>query len=309
MADLFAITPTATFTLIGTVLMGLAAGWAALMVMRVVYADRGDLKRGNERERVRRERLRNGSQAYRWFEPLVDELAARADRTQRVTVENLNRALPLVSPLPWTGAEFLAAKWVEGGAAFFAGTFLGHVLFGEILAPIIGFLMAILTPKIVVSSTIKRAERYRVTVRNRLPYLIDLISLMVLSGASLRACLETAMTENAGHPLGDELARVWVLIDNGRAQPEALQTMADRLNEPDVTEVVTVLIAADLKGGKDMPALLQRMAEVLRVRRVQYLERDSERAKVLITWPGMVVMIACLLIVAAVFVIPATAAK
>lgn len=305
---LLALTPTAAFTLFGTVLMGVAVGWGAFAVLRVVYADRDDGRRG-ELERTRRVKLREGSQAYKWFEPLVDELAAKAARSQATTVANLDRALPLVSPLPWTGAEFLATKWVEGGAAFFAGTFLGHVLFGEIAAPFVGLMLAFVTPRLVVSGVIKKAERYRVAVRNRLPYFIDLISLMVLSGASLRSCLQTAMEENKNHPLGDELARVWVLIDNGRPMPEALQTLSDRLNEPDTTEVATVLIAAQEKGGKELPALLARMAEVLRVRRVQYMEKESERAKVLITWPGLIVMVACLVIVASVFILPAAGAK
>ena len=306
MTELWAIGASATFALLGTAAMGLAVAWFAASLLRIATADRGDENRADPLEQHRRDILR-GSKTYRLFEPLVDELAVFANRRFPVTVEKLNRGLPLVNPLPWTGEEFVAVKMVEGMGAFFAGVFLGHVLFGEVIAPFVGVFAAIFTPRIVVNGLLKKADRYRATVRNRLPFAVDLVSLMVLSGATLRACLKTATAENRGHPLGDELARVWVGMDNGLSQADALRAMADRVNEPDLTEVATVLIAADEKGGKELPAMLDRMAAVLRTRRVQYMERDSERAKVMITWPGMVIMIACLLIVAAVFVLPATA--
>lgn len=306
MTELWAIGASAAFTLLGTAAMGLAVAWFAASLLRIATADRGDEHRADPLELRRREILR-GSKTYLWFEPLVDELAVFAARRFPVTVEKLNRGLPLVNPLPWTGEEFVAVKMVEGMGAFFAGAFLGHVLFGEVIAPFVGVFAAVFTPRIVVNGLLKKADRYRATVRNRLPFVVDLVSLMVLSGATLRACLKTATAENRGHPLGEELARVWVGMDNGLSQADALRAMADRVNEPDLTEVATVLIAADEKGGKELPAMLDRMAAVLRTRRVQYMERDSERAKVMITWPGMVIMIACLLIVAAVFVLPATA--
>ena len=306
MTELWAIGASAAFTLLGTAAMGLAVAWFAASLLRIATADRGDEHRADPLELRRREILR-GSKTYLWFEPLVDELAVFAARRFPVTVEKLNRSLPLVNSLPWTGEEFVAVKMVEGMGAFFAGAFLGHVLFGEVIAPFVGVFAAVFTPRIVVNGLLKKADRYRATVRNRLPFVVDLVSLMVLSGATLRACLKTATAENRGHPLGEELARVWVGMDNGLSQADALRAMADRVNEPDLTEVATVLIAADEKGGKELPAMLDRMAAVLRTRRVQYMERDSERAKVMITWPGMVIMIACLLIVAAVFVLPATA--
>ncbi len=304
---LWAIAPSAGFALAGAVLMGLAVAWFTAALLRIATADRGDDERSDPIEQRRREMLRGRSKTYQWFEPMVDELAGVAGRRFPVTVEKLKQALPLLNPLPWTGEEFVAIKMVEGMGAFFAGTFLGHVLFGEFVAPVIGLLAAVTTPRIVINGVLKKADHYRATVRNRLPFAVDLVSLMVLSGATLRACLKTATAENRGHPLGDELARVWVGIDNGLSQADALRSMAARVNESDLTEVATVLIAADEKGGKELPAMLDRMAAVLRVRRVQYMERASERAKVMITWPGMVIMVACLLIVAAVFVLPATA--
>lgn len=307
MTVLLAITPSAGFALAGSVLMGLAVAWFAAALLRIATADRGDDERSDPIEQRRRKILRGRSKTYQWFEPMVDELAGVAGRRFPVTVEKLNQALPLLNPLPWTGEEFVAIKMVEGMGAFFAGTFLGHVLFGEFVAPVIGLLAAVTTPRIVINGVLKKADHYRATVRNRLPFAVDLVSLMVLSGATLRACLKTATAENRSHPLGDELARVWVGMDNGLSQADALRSMAARVNEPDLTEVATVLIAADEKGGKELPAMLDRMAAVLRTRRVQYMERASERAKVMITWPGMVIMVACLLIVAAVFVLPATA--
>lgn len=303
-----AAVPTGVFLLLGTVLMGAAAAWAGVMVGRLVTADRNDAARPSDLDRARRVALREGSKPYKWFEPLIDELTPFAARKFPRVVESLDKALPLVSPLPWAGAEFLATKMVEGALAFFAGAFLGAVLLGEEAAPVFGLLAAVVTPRVVVRGVLAKADEYRVAVRDRLPFVIDLMALMMASGATIRECLASALRENAGHPIGDELNRVWVLMDTGSSQAQALRAMADRVTEPDLTELVnTVVSAAD--RGFELRDVLQRMAEVLRVRRVQYLERESERAKVMITWPGLVVMVACLLIVTAVFVVPATGAR
>jgi Flp pilus assembly protein TadB len=302
------MTPETALALAGSAALALAVGWAAWAFGWLVTSEREDATGTDDSGRDHRAALRAGSLAYRWFEPLVDELAVLNVGRFPQLVTRLDAALPLTSPLPWMGAGFLAVKQVEGVMAFFAGFALGLIAFDAPIALFLGLLATAVTPYVVVRGVLAKAERYRITIRNRLPYTIDLMALMVESGATIRECLATARVENAGHPIGDELMRVWVLIDNGRPQADALRAMADRVGQSDVTELVNTVNAASERGF-ELRDVLRRMAEVLRTRRVQYMEQESERAKVQITWPGMVIMVACLLIVVAVFVLPAVGSK
>lgn len=82
--------------------------------------------------------------------------------------------------------------------------------------------------------------------------------------------------------------------------------MSRRLGDADVAEV-TLAMATSETRGLPLRESLRAVAARLRTRRVQWLEKASEEAKVHITWPAMVVMVACLLIVIAPVVVNALA--
>jgi pilus assembly protein TadC len=84
--------------------------------------------------------------------------------------------------------------------------------------------------------------------------------------------------------------------------------MAVRLDDVDVNELVFCINTADESTGKLKDALRD-LAEQMRTRRVQWLERAAEEAKVQITWPGFLIMLACLLIVAAPLLLPTQAPR
>jgi hypothetical protein len=79
--------------------------------------------------------------------------------------------------------------------------------------------------------------------------------------------------------------------------------MAEMIDDQDVNELVFTLTATGQTSG--LRDILRSMSAPMRTRRVQQLEQASERAKVNITFPGMIVMVGCLLIVLAIFVLPA----
>jgi len=95
-------------------------------------------------------------------------------------------------------------------------------------------------------------------------------------------------------------------IEHGSPAAEVLADASRRLADPDVAEV-TLAIATSESRGLPLKESLRAVAARLRTRRVQWLEKASEQAKVHITWPAMVVMLACLLIVVAPMVISALA--
>src|SRR5262245_882346 len=88
---------------------------------------------------------------------------------------------------------------------------------------------------------------------------------------------------------------------------EALAEMARRLGDPDTRDLVQAINTSEDRGTA-LESTLRDMSEQMRQRKVQWMEKAAEEAKVHITWPAMVVMVACLIIVVAPMLLAAYAA-
>jgi tight adherence protein C len=291
---------TAGAILLASVLLGLAVYWVVLRLTLMATAPRNDdmLTPG---DRSHRRSLRERSSAYRWFEPLIDRLAAwQKSILPERTLKTLQHNLDFVDPHGnWRASEYLAVREVEGvlliPVVFIAIYYLAGIEFA-IPGTILGFFL--LGPMLAYYSLAAQAKYRQDRIRARLPFAIDLIALMLESGSILRECLERAAEENRGHPLGEELDRVCASIRRGSSQADALREMGRRLDDGIVHEVVFAINSAEDSSG-EVKETLRTLAEQVRVRRVQWLERAAEEAKVQITWPGLLIMVACLLIVVA----------
>jgi tight adherence protein C len=259
-------------------------------------------------ERQRRNELRAGNFIYRWFEPLVDELAAILGRQNPKKLASLARDLVVSRErLPWRPDEFLASKWLEGIAGGFvlflilwlAGWSTSAFVLGAGVAVLYGFL----GPKFVRDRAKKRISR----IRMRLPFAVDLIALMMEAGGGFQECLQTTVIENGDHPLTEELSEVLRQISLGRPRHEALKALQERLQDPDIDELVFAVNKGE-ELGTPLSAILRDQAEQMRLKRSQRGEKAAAEAQVNIVFPGMVVMIACLLVVIAPIVLPAVLA-
>jgi tight adherence protein C len=286
-------------------LLGAAVGYFCWQFLAVLSYPRGRLGDSHPFERQRREELRAGNSIYRWFEPLIEELAAFIRKYPPTSLADLQHNL-LVSreKLPWRPDEFLATKWIEAivsGAVFFlilwlAGWYNSAVVLGITVTVVYAMLM----PK-----TIRdRAKRRLARVRNRLPFAVDLIALTMEAGGGFQECLATAVAENGkDHPLTDEFAEVLRQISLGRPRNEALQALQDRLLDDDISEMVFAINKGE-ELGTPLSAILRDQAEQMRLKRSQRGEKAAAEAQVNIVFPGMVVMIACLLVVIAPILLP-----
>jgi tight adherence protein C len=124
------------------------------------------------------------------------------------------------------------------------------------------------------------------------------------AGGGFQECLQTAVSENGDHPLTDELAEVLRQISLGRPRHEALQAMQDRLQDDDVKEMVFAINKGE-ELGTPLSAILRDQAEQMRLKRSQRGEKAAAEAEVKIIFPGMVLMIACLIVVIAPIVLTA----
>jgi tight adherence protein C len=290
---------------VASLVIAVAVGWFCWQLMVIVTYPRQLLGTSHPFELHRRTELRGGSTVYRWFEPLIEELVARFGRRERVSMATLRQCLTASrEKLPWKAEEFVAAKWVEGvmagGVTFAIFWLAGWSKIGPVLAIAVAILYAVLMTKSVRDRARKRLARIRI----RLPFAVDLIALTMEAGGGFQECLQTAVSENGNHPLTDELAEVLRHISLGRPRNEALRALQERLQDDDINELVFAINKGE-ELGTPLSAILRDQAEQMRLKRSQRGEKAAAEAEVSIIFPGMVLMIGCLLIVVAPFVLPA----
>jgi tight adherence protein C len=286
-------------------LVAIAMAWFCYQMLSVVTYPRDLLGDTHPFERQRREELRAGNSIYRWFEPVVDELASFIGRRESESLENLRISLIASrEKLPWKPEEFIATKWLEGilagGGIFLMLWFGSWPTMAVVLGIGVALVYGLLTPR----SIRDRAKRRLARIRIRLPFAVDLIALTMEAGGGFQECLRTAVEENGDHPLTDEMAEVLRQISLGRPRKEALEALKDRLHDPDVDELVFAINKGE-ELGTPLSSILRDQAEQMRLKRSQRGEKAAAEAEVSIVFPGMVLMIACLLVVIAPIILPA----
>jgi tight adherence protein C len=278
-------------------------GWAFITV--VTFPREKLDRRLDSFETRRRQTVRANNTIYRWFEPVVHEIANRLRRSASQRVERLRGSLLVaVEPLRWDAAEFLATKCIEGfvlgGLVFGAIAMLGKPVVGVILGSGLIATFPLLYTKTMADRAKNRMRRMRI----RLPFSVDLVALMMEAGGSFQESLQTVVDENRDHPVGEEFGEVLRQIALGRTRADALRAMQTRLNDDDISEMVFAINKGE-ELGTPLSAILRDQADQMREKRSQWGEKAAAEAEVKLVFPGMVVMVACLIVILGPILLPA----
>jgi tight adherence protein C len=162
---------------------------------------------------------------------------------------------------------------------------LGTQWYSLLLAVLIA-LLGWRAPYIVLERAIKTR---REDISRRLPDFLDLLSSSVAAGLSLNsAMIQTAPAIEGA--LRQELDSCLSEIRLGRARTDALVAMADRMNEPQTTTMVTALVQAE-KLGSNIAQVLQALAKDTRERRWTSAEERAARLPILMLLPMALFML------------------
>jgi len=220
-------------------------------------------------------------------------------------IESIRRDLPMgAKDSPWTPEEFLAQIRVEGvllalGMGILL-TLMIHPFFGLFCA----LLVCIFYSPIRVKHLADIASKRRVKIRQRLPMLIDLLALSQEAGASFDGSLRTAIKENKGHPIAIEFQEMHRHIELGRPLQTALRDLAERIQDEPINELVfTVNKAMEL--GVPMANTLSEISDQMRLKLQQWGEKAAAEAQVKIMFPSIIIMVACMIVIVAPFILPA----
>jgi len=85
---------------------------------------------------------------------------------------------------------------------------------------------------------------------------------------------------------------------------DALRNFVTRTQDEDVAEVVLAIIEGE-ELGTPLAKILRIQAEQMRQKRSQWAEKASSEAEVTLVFPAMLIMIACLILVVAPFILTA----
>ena len=296
MLPLAALPAAIGLQVVASLIVGAAIAAAVWWVFHVLESD--DLAQGAEwrHDVSRMNELRRIDPLYRLFQPLVSVLA-RMNRV--IFVDRLAEVYRQIQaaglPRFWLPEEYLARMQL---LALCSMPFWIYLLFW-----IFGSQGMLLVPVAVIATALflryrlamRAAARLR-QIKRRMPYLLDLLTLLMEAGATFLNALNQAVDEFRGHPVADEFGRVLADMNLGKTRMEAFQSMRDRLADDEITSIIGTIIQGE-HLGTPLARIFRSQADVLRVKRSQRAESIAGEAGVNMLMPAVLVMAATVLII------------
>ena len=293
-------------TTVASLIVAAAVMMSCWVVLEIMTTPRTKHLHMGRFEEDRRRLLREASDVYRRCEPLIDEWCKLwpipAEKLHQVE-ENIHGAGVRV---PWLAEEYLNTKRVEGilfgiCCGLIALIIMGSGWLGGIAS---GWLSFLGHQWFVLRYLRSEAALRQVKMKRRFAATIDLMALMMEVGAGFQECLDVAVHEARNNPLGEELALVKKEIAMGALRSKALTALAQRTRDPDMSEVIMSINEGE-ELGTPLTAILRNQSEQMQRKRSQWAEKAAEESQVAIVFPAMLIMIACLAIVVAPFILSA----
>jgi len=278
----------------GTV--GLAVTWFAWWLFGVLQT--ADMEQGAEwrYDVTRINELRRIDLLYRVFQPLIHLFARFNRRVFRDVLPQLQQELQAAGlPRYWMAEEYLAR--IELLSLFLVPLFV--YCFYDLLggARLLLALLAVLGMGWLLRRMVTHKSRMRLQqIKRRLPLLLDLLTLLMEAGATFLGALAQAVEEFRGHPVAEEFGRVLVDMNLGKTRNEAFQAMRDRLRDDEITHILGSIIQGE-NLGTPLGRIFRTQADVLRIKRTQRAEAIAGEAGVNMLLPGLLVMIATVLVI------------
>ncbi len=148
----------------------------------------------------------------------------------------------------------------------------------------------------------RRAHDRLIAIKRRLPFLLDLLTLLMEAGANFHSALRQGVREFAGQEVAVEFGRVLTDINMGKTRGEAFDSLRQRLKDDEINGIVGSILQSE-KLGTPLSQIFRTQADVLRLKRSQRAETLAAEAGVKMLLPGVLVMLATVLIIVGPFLL------
>jgi len=199
------------------------------------------------------------------------------------------------NPAGWTADRVSAGKVVGFFGALFVAlvlTLLMGLSFVPTLVIVVGASVAgYMAPNMYLyQAAYNRSEE----LQRSLPDAIDLLTISVESGLGFDAAV-AQVARNTEGPLSEEFARMLQEMQIGRGRSEALRSLAERTNLPDLRSFVSAMVQAD-SFGIPVAQVLRVQSSEIRVKKRQWAEEMAQKVPVKILVPLIFCILPCLFI-------------
>jgi tight adherence protein C len=281
---------------LASVLIGGAVLMVAWWFFAALLADDPDADAEWRYDRVRIAELKRQDFMYRALQPLFAGLGRLNRITFRDSLPEVQRELQAAGlPRYWLPEEYLAR--CELLALLLSPAMIASCI--GIMGPlgiVMGVVLVALTAWLLRRRLAVLARQRLTLIKRRLPFLLDLLTLLMEAGSSLLQALDEAVHEFRGQPVAEEFGRVLADIRMGRTRTEAFLAMRERLQDAEVGGVIGSIIQGE-HLGTPLAQVFRMQADVLRVKRTQRAETIAAEAGVQMLLPGILVMAAAVLVI------------
>ena len=192
--------------------------------------------------------LRRFDAIFRLFQPVIQFFAKLNRAALRESLPELFREIQAAGlPRFWLPEEYLArcqllALFMAPAYFYVCLTYMG--LAGAVSA----IVLTIVTAWLLRRQLTRQAQRRLVLIKRRLPFFLDLLTLLMEAGASFLDALRQAVREFEGHPVAVEFGRVLTDMNMGKARTEAFDHLRTRLNDDEISSIVGSIIQSEELG-------------------------------------------------------------
>jgi tight adherence protein C len=183
----------------------------------------------------------------------------------------------------------VAIALAAGGAL--VALLLHAPIFVVALATLVCAIVGFIAPSFVLDNAVKSRKAQ---IARRIPDLLDMVSTTVEAGTALNGALAVAVTRMKG-PLSEEFRMTLSDIRVGMPRVDALTALARRVQQIDLSSVVTALVQTERLGG-NVAHVLDELAEEARNRRMSRAEEAAAKLPVKMVIPMALFMLPALFV-------------
>lgn len=291
-----------SLSFLASLLVGGSVYMAFYWLVTVLTTD--DLPQGDEwRYDVSRiNELRRVSPIYRTFQPVVRLLARFNRGAFPATLREMAREIHAAGlSRAWLPEEYLARCEL---IALFLTPLYVYIFVSLLDWPgiVLAVCAVLLTAWFLRLQLASKARRRLMEIKRRMPYVLDLVTLLMEAGSTFLRALDDAVHEFSGQPIAVEFGRVLTDMHLGKTRTEAFHAMRDRLSDNEITSIIGAILQGE-SLGTPLAQVFRTQADVLRIKRSQRAETVAGEAGVNMLFPGVLVMVSSVLVILGPFIL------